>query len=351
MLARPLLARFCLLALASFTLASCDALSALSPREIRVVGSSTVYPFTRTVADAFVEAKQGRRTPVIESTGTGAGIARFCEGAGPDYTDIVNASRRMRRTEFDKCKANRVGEIIEVPIGLDGIALAESNAGPKLALTRKDLYLALAANPMGKPNTAKTWKDVNRALPAIPILVLGPPSTSGTRDAFVELILEQGCLAAMPAAADLKKTGDPALFESTCRKLRGDGAYAEKGEDDTLIVQGLSENPNAVGLVGYSYLDANRTRLHGVPIEGVTPTYADIESGKYPGVRSLYLYVKKRHLEAMPDLKEFLRLYSTMWEPGGPLTRHGLIAVPQKVRDRSTEVIQLALPLDTTALP
>ena len=225
----------------------------------------------------------------------------------------------------------------------EGIALAESNSGPKLALARKDIYLALAANPLGKPNAAKTWKDVNPSLPAIPILVLGPPSTSGTRDAFVELILEQGCLAAMRSASDLKKPGEPALYDNTCRKLRSDGAYAEKGEDDTLIVQGLAENPNAVGLVGYSYLDANRTRLHGVPIEGVAPTYADIESGKYPGLRSLYLYVKKKHLAAMPDLKEFLRLYSTMWEPGGALTRHGLIAVPQKVRDRSAEAIQLAL--------
>ena len=346
-----MLARSGLIALAALTLSGCDALSALSPREVKVVGSSTVYPFTKTVADAFVEAKPGRRTPVIESTGTGAGIARFCEGAGSNFADIVNASRRMRRTEFDTCKTNGVGDIIEVPIGLDGIALAESNSGPKLSLTRKDLYLALAANPLGKPNTAKTWKDVNPALPAIPIVVLGPPSTSGTRDAFVELILEPGCLAAMPAAADLKKAGDPALFDNACRKIRSDGAYAEKGEDDTLIVQGLAENPNAVGLVGYSYLDSNRTRLHGVPLEGVTPTYADIESGKYPGVRSLYLYVKKRHLDALPDLKEFLRLYSTMWEPGGPLTKHGLIAVPKRVRERSAEAIQLALPLDTTALP
>lgn len=346
-----MLARLGLIALASLTLAGCDALSALSPRQVKVVGSSTVYPFTKTVADAFVEAKPGRRTPVIESTGTGAGIVRFCEGAGSNFADIVNASRRMRRAEFDTCKTNGVGDIIEVPIGLDGIALAESNAGPKLELTRKDLYLALAANPLGKPNTAKTWKDVNPALPAIPIVVLGPPSTSGTRDAFVELILEHGCLEAMPAAADLKKAGDPALFDNTCRKIRADGAYAEKGEDDNLIVQGLAENPNAIGLFGYSYLDANRSRLHGVPLDGVTPTYADIESGKYPGVRSLYIYVKKRHLDALPDLKEFLRLYSTMWEPGGPLTKHGLIAVPKKVRERSAEAIQLALPLDVTALP
>ncbi|WP_343520167.1 substrate-binding domain-containing protein [Sphingomonas sp.] len=346
-----MLARIGLLALATFTLASCDAISAISPREVRVVGSSTVYPFTKEVAAAFVEAKRGRRAPVIESTGTGAGITRFCEGAGPAYADIANASRRMRRAEFDKCKANKVGDIIEVPIGLDGIAFAESNAGPKLKLTRKDLYLALAANPLGKPNTARTWRDVNASLPAIPILVLGPPSTSGTRDAFVELILEPGCLEAMPTAKALKASGDPAPFENGCRRIRTDGAYAEKGEDDTLIVHGLSENPNAIGLIGYSYLDANRSRLHGVPLDGVTPTYDDIASGKYPGVRSLYLYVKARHLKAMPELKEFLALYTRMWAPGGELTKHGLIAAPQKVRDRSAEAIRLALPLDTTALP
>lgn len=346
-----MLGRLSVLTIAAFALASCDALSSISPREIKVVGSSTVYPFTKAVAVAFIEANDSRKTPVVESIGTGAGIARFCEGAGPAFPDIANASRRMRRAEYDKCQGNGVGDIIEVPIGLDGIALAESNAGPKLKLSRKDLYLALAANPLGKPNTAKTWRDVNPALPAIPILVLGPPSTSGTRDAFVELILEHGCLEAMPAAKELKKAGDPALFESACRRLRADGPYAEKGEDDTLIVQGLSENPNALGLVGYSYLDANRTRLHGVPIDGVAPTYDDIASGKYPGVRSLYLYVKARHLKAMPQLKDFLGLYTTMWAPGGPLARHGLIAAPQKVRDRAAEAVQLALPLDVTALP
>ena len=340
--------RLAILACATLALASCDVGSS---RQIRATGSSTVFPFTKAVANAYVGAGKDRLEPAIESTGTTAGIRRFCEGAGYDFPDIANASRRMRRTEFDKCQANGVGDLMEIPIGLDGIALVESNAGPKLQLSRKDLYLALAANPMNKPNAAKTWKDVNPKLPAIPILVLGPPPTSGTRDAFVELILEPGCLEAMPAAKDLKAAADPALFDNACRRVRTDGAFAEKGEDDTQIVEALAQNPNAVGVLGYSYLEENKGRLHGVPLDGVVPAYEAIASGKYPGVRTLYLYVKKRHLKAVPGLQDFLNLYTTMWVPGGPLAKHGLIALPQKVRDRSTEAIQLALSLDASALP
>ncbi len=343
-----MLERLGLLALASFALTSCDG---TSMRAVTVVGSSTVLPFTKAVATAFVAADEGRRTPTIESTGTGGGMIRFCEGVGAKYPDMVNASRRMRATEFDTCQANGVKEIIEVPIGLDGIAFAESNDGPKIALTRKDVYLALAANPMGKPNTAKLWKDVNPALPATPIIVLGPPATSGTRDAFVELILETGCLAAMPAAKDLKANPDPAVFDAACRALRKDGPYVEKGEDDDLIVEGLSDNRNAIALVGFSYLEKNRSRLHGVPIEGVSPTYQDIANGKYPGVRSLYLYVKKKHLDAMPELQEFLKLYATMWVPGGPLAERGLIPAPDKVRRRAAETIANGYLVERADLP
>ena len=340
--------RLAALACATLALASCDVGSS---RQIRATGSSTVYPFTKAVANAFVRAGKGRLEPTIESTGTTAGIRRFCEGAGYDYPDIANASRRMRRTEFDKCQANGVGDVLEIPIGLDGIALVESNAGPKLRLSRKDIYLALAANPMDKPTAAKTWKDVNPGLPSIPILVMGPPATSGTRDAFVELILEPGCLEAMPQAKDLKAATDPALFDNACRRIRTDGAFIEKGEDDTQIVEALAQNPNAVGVLGYSYLEENIGRLHGIPIDGVVPAYDAIASAKYPGVRTLYLYIKKRHLKAVPGLEDFLNLYATMWVPGGPLAKHGLIALPKKVRDRSLEAIQLALPLDASALP
>jgi phosphate transport system substrate-binding protein len=339
--------RLALLAFATLALASCDGSSS---REIRVVGSSTVYPFTTAVAEAFVNAKGGRKAPVIESIGSGAGIKRFCEGIGSQFPDIANASRRMKRSEYDLCQKNKVGEIMEIIIGIDGIALAESNSGPKFQLTKKDIYLALAANPMGKPNAAKMWKDVNPALPAIPIQVMGPPSTSGTRDAFVELILEPGCLEAMPTAPELKKAADPAQFDNACRRIRDDGPYVDKGENDNLIVQGLAQNPNAVGIFGYSYLEENQGRVHGVPIDGETPTYDTIANGKYPGARPLYLYVKKRHLKAVAGLQDFLNLYATMWGPGGPLVKRGLIAAPQKLRDRMAEAIQLGLALDPAEL-
>nr|WP_310037096.1 substrate-binding domain-containing protein [Sphingomonas sp. BE123] len=340
--------RFGVVALAMFALAGCDGTSL---RAVHIVGSSTVLPFTKAVAAAFVAADDNRRTPTIESTGTGGGMVRFCEGVGAKYPDLIEASRRMRAREFDICQANGVKDIIEVPIGLDGIALAEPLEGPKLALTRKDIYLALAANPMGKPNSAKTWKDVNPALPASPITVLGPPATSGTRDAFVELILEPGCLAAMPAAQELRMNPDPALYAAACKTLRSDGAYVEKGEDDEVIVAGLAENRAAIGVLGFSYLDRNRSRLRGVSIDGVAPTAQDIAKGSYAGGRTLYLYVKKRHLDAMPELRAFLDLYASMWGPGGPLTERGLIAAPDKVRQRAAATIANGYTIDRNALP
>lgn len=342
-----MLGRLALIAVSALALSSCDG---SATREIRVVGSSTVYPFTTAVAEAFVNARSGRKAPVVESIGSGAGIRRFCEGVGAQFPDIANASRRMTRNEYDRCEADKVGEIIEVVIGLDGVALAESNQGPKLQLSKKDIYLALAANPMGKPNTARTWKDVNPALPAIPILVMGPPSTSGTRDAFVELMLEPGCIEADPQAEKLKAAADPAQFNMTCRRIRDDGPYVDKGENDNLIVQGLAQNPNALGIFGYSYLEENQNRLHGVPIEGVAPTYATIADGHYPGARPLYLYVKKRHLKAVPGLKDFLALYTTMWAPKGPLVKRGLIAAPEQMRERMAERIRLELALDPAEL-
>jgi phosphate transport system substrate-binding protein len=314
------------------------------------VGSSTVFPFTTAVAEAFVNQDKRRAAPVIESIGSGAGFRAFCEGVGSQYPDIANASRRMKRTEYDTCQKNNVGEILEVQIGLDGVVLAESNAGPRLKLSRKDLYLALAANPMGKPNTAKTWKDVNPALPAIPIYVMGPPSTSGTRDAFTELMLEPGCLEAYPEAKALKEGHDPAKFQDACLRIRDDGPYVDKGENDNLIVQGLSQNPNALGIFGYSYLEENIDRLHGTPIEGVEPTNNEIVTGKYPGGRPLYIYVKQRHIKAVRGMQDFLNLYATMWKPKGELTKRGLIAAPSEVQEHSAEIIEKGIALDPSQL-
>lgn len=334
--------------IATIALAACSG-GGKTRDQIKVVGSSTVYPFTTAVAENFVNSRAGMKAPVIESTGTGPGMKLFCGGIGPQHPDIVNASRRMKRSEFATCQANGVGAIIEVQVGTDGIALAESNTGSKFRLTRRDVYMALAANPGGKPNTAKTWRDVNPTLPAIPIQVYGPPSTSGTRDAFAELVLEPACEAISPQAMALKDS-DKDAFANLCTKLRDDGAYVDKGENDNLIVQNLSTNPNAVGIFGYSYLEENADSLHGVPLDGVTPTYETIAGGTYPGARPLYIYVKSAHLKAVPGLKEFLADYVAAWGPGGPLVKRGLIAAAPDVRARSAEIVARATPLDPAQL-
>ena len=309
-----------------------------------------MFPFTTSVAEAFVNAGGGRRPPVVESIGTGPGIKRFCDGVGWEYPDIANASRRIKKSEYDLCGKNGVAEILEVQIGVDGVALAEANNGPKLQLTKQDVYLALGANAGGRPNTVRMWRDINPALPAIPIQVMGPPATSGTRDALVELILVPGCLEAEPTAKALKAAADQGPFDKLCKRIRDDGAYIDKGENDNLIVQGLSQNPNAIGVFGYSYLEENASRLHGVPIEGIAPTYATIAGGQYPGARPLYLYVKKRHLRAVPGLGDFLTLYATMWGPDGKLVKRGLIAAPDPIRAHAADVIARGIPLSPDGL-
>lgn len=336
-----------LIALSALALAACNQQSTRD--QIKVVGSSTVYPFTTAVAEAFVNTNSQAKAPVIEQGGTGAGMKLFCGGIGVAHPDIVNASRRIMKSELELCQKNGVTDIIEVQIGADGIALAESNNGPKMTLTRKDLYLALAANPMGKPNSFKTWKDVNPTLPALPIKVLGPPSTSGTRDAFAELILEPGCEEANPQAKALKES-DKNAFDNLCLLIRSDAAYIDSGENDNLIVQKLSTDPNALGIFGYSYVEENKQRLHGVPIDGVTPSYETIASNSYPGARALYIYIKKQHLKAVPGLKEFLTQYASMWAPDGPLVKRGLIASPQAARDAAAKTIDLETPLDPASL-
>lgn len=332
-----MLCRTMIVVATSLALAGCGSNGARD--QIKIVGSSTVYPFTTVVAEQFVNKNPKFKTPVVEETGTGGGVRLFCEGIGPQYPDILDASRAMTLGEFKKCEANGVTQIMQVEIGADGIALAESLNGPKLTLTRKDVYLALAANPMGKPNTAKTWKDVNPALPAIPIQVLGPPSTSGTRDAFTDLMLEAGCLEAYPDATKLKTDADPEKFASVCRRIRDDGAYVDKGENDNLIVQNLTTNPNAIGIFGYSYLEENKDRLRGIPVDGVEPTYDSIATKKYPGSRPLFIYVKKQHLRAIPGLPQFLDEYTASWNADGPLVKKGMIAAPRTVLFKSKAIL------------
>ena len=312
--------------------------------QIRAVGSSTVYPFTTTVAEQFARKNAGFKAPIVESTGTGAGMKLFCGGVGTQYPDIENASRQIKKSELDDCIKNGVKDIIEIQIGIDGIALAESKEGPPIALTQEDIYKALAANPYGKPQTAKTWKDVNPALPAIKIAVYGPPPTSGTRDAFAELILEKGCDA--DAATKALKDSDKDKHKDICTKIREDGPYVEAGENDNLIVQKLAANPDAIGIFGYSFLEENLDKVRGIAIKGVVPTYDSIASYEYPGARPLYIYVKGAHLKAVPGLKEFVGEYASAWNKDGYLARRGLIAAPADVQAKNLDIAKNLTLLD-----
>jgi phosphate transport system substrate-binding protein len=293
---------------------------------IRAVGSSTVYPFAKLVAESFSRAHPDFPSPIIESTGTGGGIALFCAGLGAQTPDLANASRRMTAAEFATCQANGVTEVTEVQVGLDGIAFGAAQGGIELNLTPEIVYRAVAANPYGEEQTARTWADVDPSLPAVPILVYGPPSTSGTRDALKELVLLPGCEANAAMAALEERDEDG--FERICTEVRNDGAYVDQGEQDNLIVQKIEGNPNAVGVFGYSYLEENLDKVRGLPMNGVEPTYENIANFAYPGARPLYVYLKKAHLQAIPGLSEFIGEWAEMWAPDGPLTRIGLVANP-----------------------
>jgi len=318
--------------------------------QIRAVGSSTVYPFATAVAERLARANPGMQPPVIESTGTGGGMKLFCAGVGENFPDIENASRRIKASEVKLCAQNGVSQITEIQVGIDGIAFAEAASAPLGVLTQRDIYVALAKTPFGKPNKAKTWKDVNPKLPAIPIKVYGPPPTSGTRDAFGELIMTPPC-EANAAMAALKKT-DEAKFKAICTGLREDGGYVEAGENDNLIVQKIEANPGTIGIFGYSYLEENAGRIKGIAINGVEPTYQTISSFKYPGARPLYIYVKNAHVRAIPAVKAYVAEFTkeTAWGPNGYLVRRGMIAAPDAVRAKSAATARALTPLDPASI-
>nr|WP_301287306.1 substrate-binding domain-containing protein [Sphingobium sp. OAS761] len=317
--------------------------------QIRAVGSSTVYPFATAIAEMFVQGNPGMKSPIIESTGTGGGMKLFCAGVGAQHPDIEDASRRMKKSEFDQCQANGVKDIIEIQVGVDGLAFAESKKGPGLKLTPKIVYEALAANPYGKgPNKAQTWKDVDPSLPAIPISVFGPPSTSGTRDSLAELILENGCQTDESMKALKEKNEDE--YKATCTRIREDGKYVDSGENDNLIVQKLGANPNAVGVFGFSFLEENKDTLQDVPINGIQATYETVSTGQYPGARPLYIYVKKAHMTAVPGLQAYLDTFAANWGPDGALTKRGMVASPDEVRKASGETIKSLTVLDGSVL-
>jgi phosphate transport system substrate-binding protein len=332
---------FVLLVIGLFLAASMGTANAASARDyISIVGSSTVYPFATVVAENFGKSTPFK-TPKIESTGSGGGLKLFCAGVGVEHPDITNASRRIKKSEYDQCMANGVKEIIEVKIGYDGIVLANSKKATPLKLSRKDIFLALAKDvpdPAGGeklvPNPYKTWKDVNPTLPDKAIEVLGPPPTSGTRDAFVELAMEGGAKK-FDFIAALKKA-DKNAYKAACHTIREDGAYIEAGENDNLIVQKLEANPSAVGIFGFSFLDQNMDKIQGSFVDGVQPNFDAIADGKYPVSRPLFFYVKKAHVGVIPGIKEYLVEFTSekAWGPDGYLTEKGMIPMPDAERSK-----------------
>jgi phosphate transport system substrate-binding protein len=317
---------------------------------INIVGSSTVYPFATVVAEQFGKTTKFK-TPKIESTGSGGGLKLFCAGVGVEHPDITNASRAIKKSEVDTCMKNGVKEIIEVKIGYDGIVLSNSKASAPLKLSRKDIFLALAkevpdptANDKIIPNPYRTWKDVNPSLPDVKIEVLGPPPTSGTRDAFVELAMEGGAKAFDTIQA-LKKT-DGNRYKAICHTVREDGAYIEAGENDNLIVQKLNANPDALGIFGFSFLDQNTDKIQGAFVDKVQPTFEAIADGRYPLSRPLFFYVKKAHVDVIPGMQDYLNEFISekAWGPDGYLADKGMIPMPDGERQQWHEAVKSLKP-------
>ena len=315
--------------------------------QIRVVGSSTVFPFSTAVAEQFGQ-KSGLKTPVVESTGTGGGIKLFCSGVGEATPDITNASRAIKKTEVETCAKAGVTEITEVKIGFDGIVLANSKQHAPYALSEKEIWLALAkevpvdGKMAANPNT--TWNQINPSLPAEKIEVLGPPPTSGTRDAFVELVMDKAC-AEFPEVEAL----DADAMKAACQTVREDGVYIDAGENDNLIVQKLTANPAALGIFGFSFLDQNIDKLQGSTIQGVAPTFENIADGQYPIARSLYFYVKNAHVGVVPGIREYIAEFTSDAAIGeeGYLADKGLIPLPEdqilEVRSAASQLTPLSM--------
>jgi phosphate transport system substrate-binding protein len=325
--------------LAALTAAVLLPLGASARDQIRIVGSSTVYPFATVVAEEFGR-NSSFKTPIIESTGSGGGLKLFCAGVGIDHPDITNSSRRIEQSEVDRCASNGVDEITEIQIGFDGIVLANSKKSAKQSLTLRHLFLALAKQvpaPNGElvPNPHETWQDVDPSLPDVAIEVLGPPPTSGTRDAFNELALEGGCKT-FPDLAVLKKS-EKNRYKAICHSVREDGAYVEAGENDNLIVQKLVANPSAFGVFGFSFLDQNADLIQGSAVDGVDPTFEAISAGDYPVSRSLYFYVKTAHVGSIPGMREYIAEFTSEAAIGdeGYLADRGLIPAPEPQREKT----------------
>jgi len=312
--------------------------------QIRIVGSSTVFPFSTAVAEQFGKTTSFK-TPVVESTGSGGGMKLFCSGVGARHPDITNASRRIKSSEFKKCTSKGIN-ITEVKIGFDGIVLANSKKIKKLNISKKQIFQALAkrvpVNGALVDNPYRKWSDIDKTLPNTKIEVLGPPPTSGTRDAFVELAMEGGAKK-FPMLSSMRKK-DKKAFQRVAHEIREDGAFIEAGENDNLIVQKLEANPDAIGIFGFSFLDQNADKIQGAIVNNVLPTFENIAGGKYGVSRSLYFYVKQQHVGVIPGIQEFVAEFTNegTWGEDGYLVDKGLIPLPKG--DRAT-VMKLATSL------
>lgn len=341
--------------LLALTCTACTTLasaSALANRDhIMIVGSSTVFPFSKVVAERFA-LKTGMKAPKVEPTGTGGGFKEFCAGVGVGRPDIANASRQIKQSEYQSCQKNGVKDVVEVLIGYDGIVLGQSVDAKPMSLSLKDIFLALAKkvpDPKGGEklidNPYKTWKDVNPALPATEISVMGPPPTSGTRDAFVELAMEGGCKK-FDWIAELKKA-DKSRYKAICHGIREDGRYIEAGENDNLIVRKLAENKDALGIFGFSFLDQNADTIRGAEVGGQKPTFESIADGSYVVSRPLYFYVKKAHVGAIPGIKEYLAEFTSekAWGDEGYLTEKGMIPLDRAERKKVAKTVENLTPM------
>ena len=332
------------------TAVSATAIAQAGRDYIYIVGSSTVYPFATVVAERFGRATEFK-TPKVESTGSGGGLKLFCEGVGVDYPDITNSSRAIKSSEVEQCASNGVNDIVEVKIGYDGIVIANAIDSAAVSLSRTDIFLALAKEVPGEvegeliENPYVTWADVNPELPDVRIEVLGPPPTSGTRDAFVELAMEGGCKSV--AWIKAMKSTDKNSYKAICHTIREDGAFVEAGENDNLIVQKLEANPNASGVFGFSFLDQNTEKVKGAAVDGVEPSFDAIAAGDYPVSRPLYFYVKKAHVDVIPGLRGFLREFTSerAWGDEGYLSDRGLIPMPAEERGEIAAAVRDLTPL------
>jgi phosphate transport system substrate-binding protein len=335
-------------ALAFAALASSAAV-AQTRDQIRIVGSSTVFPYTQAVSEQFA-AMTGGAAPVVESTGTGGGMQVFCEGVGVDFADITGASRAMKKSEFEACVANGVASITEVLIGYDGLSIAHTQSASDMSLTKAQIFQALASevevNGEIVANPYKNWNEIDASLPNMPITVFGPPPTSGTRDAFVELVMLVGC-----GSFEAIKALEADRKEEVCERMRQDGPFVEAGENDNLIVQRLNADPNALGIFGYSFLFENTDTLKDVAVDGVEANQDTIADGSYPVSRPLYIYVKNAHRGVIPGLNEFLTEYvsEAAFGTDGYLSDRGLIVLPEDQRTAVRDAVANSTPMAAPA--